>query len=142
MSYRIFLDYSQKKSHLHTFDIVSWQKFNSHLKSDDFDNYKVTQYLYDLSIDDNFNKFSHLINKADLFFLDGPKDGIFEYELLEKISRLKLDNKERILIIDDIRFLNMIALWRSIKSPKLDLTSFGHWSGTGVVDISEKLILN
>jgi len=30
----------------------------------------------------------------------------------------------------------MIDFWRSIRSPKFDATSFGHFSGTGVVDIS------
>ena len=33
----------------------------------------------------------------------------------------------------------MIDLWVSIESPKLDVSSFGHWSGTGLVDISEGL---
>ena len=36
----------------------------------------------------------------------------------------------------------MIKLWRSIKSPKFDLTSFGHASGTGIVDISSNIELD
>ncbi len=36
----------------------------------------------------------------------------------------------------------MIDIWRSIKSPKLDATSFSHWSGTGIVDISKGFQLN
>jgi hypothetical protein len=35
----------------------------------------------------------------------------------------------------------MIDLWRSIESPKLDITSFGHFSGSGLVDISKGLLL-
>jgi hypothetical protein len=27
----------------------------------------------------------------------------------------------------------MVDLWRRIPYPKLDATSFGHWSGTGLV---------
>jgi hypothetical protein len=42
---------------------------------------------------------------------------------------------------DDIRFVNMVDNWNAIASPKLDLTSFGHWSGTGLVDLSEPLRL-
>jgi hypothetical protein len=38
-----------------------------------------------------------------------------------------------ILIFDDIRVWNMLEFWREIRMPKLDLTSFGHFSGTGVV---------
>jgi hypothetical protein len=30
--------------------------------------------------------------------------------------------------------MNMIGIWRGIRHPKLDLTSFGHWSGTGLVE--------
>jgi hypothetical protein len=52
---------------------------------------------------------------------------------LEPVSR------PRFLLLDDIRLLPMVGLWRSIASPKLDLTSFGHWSGTGLVDVHEGL---
>ncbi len=37
-------------------------------------------------------------------------------------------------MFDDIRVWNMLEIWRGIRRPKLDLTSFGHWSGTGLVD--------
>jgi hypothetical protein len=33
----------------------------------------------------------------------------------------------------------MLNLWDKIESPKIDLTSLSHWSGTGIVDISETL---
>ena len=53
------------------------------------------------------------------------------------IKSTKLHSKEKkFLIIDDIQLINMIDFWRSIRSPKFDATSFGHFSGTGVVDIS------
>ena len=41
--------------------------------------------------------------------------------------------KECIVMFDDIRMWNMIKIWRDIKRSKMDLTSFGHWSGTGMV---------
>ena len=53
---------------------------------------------------------------------------------------IKLNKKKnKLLIVDDIQFVNMVDFWRGIVSPKLDMSSFGHWSGTGVVDISEGL---
>ena len=63
------------------------------------------------------------------------------YVEVEKLNELlKLDKKKgKLLILDDIKFVNMIDLWRSVKSPKIDLSSFGHWTGTGVIDISEGL---
>jgi hypothetical protein len=28
----------------------------------------------------------------------------------------------------------MLDIWYNLDKPKLDLTSFGHWSGTGLVE--------
>ncbi|WP_198243807.1 hypothetical protein [methane-oxidizing endosymbiont of Gigantopelta aegis] len=75
-----------------------------------------------------------------LFFCDGPKDGHFEYQFISYLTKLK-PKKGRVLMLDDIRFKNMIDLWFSIDSPKLDMSSFGHWSGTGLVDMSDGLKL-
>ena len=38
------------------------------------------------------------------------------------------------IVLDDIRVWTMIKTWREITLPKLDITSFGHWSGTGIVE--------
>jgi hypothetical protein len=27
----------------------------------------------------------------------------------------------------------MLRFWRELKKPKLDISSFGHWTGTGMV---------
>jgi hypothetical protein len=31
---------------------------------------------------------------------------------------------------------NMLDIWYHLDKPKLDMTSFGHWSGTGLVQWS------
>ena len=91
-----------------------------------------------MSDDRIFEEYKSILNSAEIIFMDAPKDGIFEYKMLKQLA--KLDFKEnRLLVLDDIRFLNMIDLWRSIRSPKLDVSSFGHWSGTGLVDMSAGL---
>jgi len=123
-----------------TFDLLSWNQFSSHLKKELFGDH-FEQILIDLSIEPNFESYKDLLNEADYIFIDGPKNSIFEYEFSNLLTRL--DKKARkLLIFDDIRFVNMIDLWTSIKSPKIDLTSFGHWSGTGIVDISNGFYLN
>ena len=67
--------------------------------------------------------------------MDAPKNDKFEYTMATKFAKLECkDNK--LLILDDIQFVNMIDFWRSIKSPKVDASAFGHFSGTGIVDIS------
>ena len=94
--------------------------------------------LGDLSQDSFFNENFHILNDADIIFLDAPKDDRFEYEIAKKLERLE-EKKFRLLIVDDIQFINMIDFWNNIKSPKLDISSFGHFSGTGIVDISSGL---
>ena len=121
---------------LYTFDIVPWHSFESHLSINDFDKNNIRQILSDLSIEEEFNKYSGILSEAEIIFMDAPKDGLFEYKFLSMLSKLKSKNN-KLLIIDDIRFVNMIDLWISIEAPKIDISSFGHWSGTGFVDISQ-----
>jgi hypothetical protein len=125
---------------VHTYDILDWDKMPmpTHFEKSDFVGGTINQVIGDLSEDVFFENNKSILNSADIIFLDAPKDGIFEYKMLSQIA--KLDRKEnKLLILDDIRFVNMIDLWRSISSPKLDVSSFGHWSGTGFVDISKGL---
>ena len=128
---------------LTSFDVIPWNQLGvpSHLSEKYFKiNPNFSQVIADLTDLEQFNKNFELLNNADLIFIDGPKNDVFEYQFLDLLKKLE-PRRNRILIIDDIKFLNMIDLWKSIKSPKLDASSFGHWSGTGIVDISNKLEL-
>ena len=87
MSSRIMLDYSSIDSEIITFDLIKWNEFDSHLCKDDFKSRKFTQYLEDLSNNDIFTKHLSLIDKADLIFLDAPKDGVFEYSFPQSIKK-------------------------------------------------------
>jgi len=72
------------------------------------------------------------VKDASIIFLDvDPHDGYKEKEMYEFI---KANNFKGILIVDDI-ILNegMKQFWASIEKRKEDITSLGHWSGTGVV---------
>jgi hypothetical protein len=40
-------------------------------------------------------------------------------------------------MFDDTRLWSMLRFWRQLPYPKMDLTSFGHWSGTGLVELVE-----
>ena len=59
--------------------------------------------------------------------MDAPKDDSFEYKMAKQFKKLKNKSK-KILILDDILFVNMIDFWRKIKSPKIDATAFDHMS--------------
>jgi len=137
MSSRVMLDYSNAK--VFTFDLVDWKEFDSYLNIYDFKSNRISQSKDDLSKSDNFDKHKSIFRNSDLIFLDGPKNVIFEESLLDLFFQLDFPIKNRYLIVDDIKFPEMFNFWRKIKSPKIDLSSFGHWSGTGVVDISRGL---
>jgi hypothetical protein len=121
-----------------TYDVLPWFNFRSHLSENDFKTGRLTQHIGDLSNEEYFESQIDVLSSAELIFVDAPKNGIFEYKFLPLLRALPV-GKTKILVLDDIRFVNMIDLWRSIKSPKLDITSFGHWSGTGLVDMTNGL---
>jgi len=140
-SARIMLDTGKTDSVVHTFDLYDYKSFNwTVLDETDFLSGRLHQHLDNLVDREVFYKHRELLQKADFIMLDGPKDDFFEKTFLDLFSTLELSNKSRWLFIDDIRFDNMLYLWRAIKSPKLDLSSFGHFSGSGLVNISKGLI--
>jgi predicted O-methyltransferase YrrM len=130
-----------------TFDLWPWQESAQRrpfaglgheptaLRVDDFADGRLVQELGDLSDITTFEKFRALLSDADLIFTDGPKDGHFERAFLAMLQ-VTPRSKPCLVIFDDIRILGMVRTWREITLPKLDLTSFGHWTGTGLVWLS------
>jgi plasmid stabilization system protein ParE len=112
--------------------VIPWNEIGkTWLVEDDFT--AITQHIADLSDPAAFEKYSDLLREADLLFVDAPKDGKFEPAFLANLNRAQ--TKDGLLaVFDDIRTPNMLASWDQIDRPKLDLVSFGHWSGTGLVD--------
>lgn len=140
---RVMLDYAPEAK-VTTFDVTAWDKFpTTFLQESDFvsNGGRLTQYLENLQHTDVFNKHKELLINADFIMCDGPKDGVFEESFISKLASLSFPNKPRFLLLDDIRFTTEMPLWRRIQSPKIDLTSFGHFSGTGLVNISNGLVL-
>jgi predicted O-methyltransferase YrrM len=147
LSARAMVDSTDFDAKIATFDIIPYDNKEAfpvtYLTSKDLDS-RVTQYLDDIAHPSNFMKYLPLLNKADFIMLDGPKDGVFEERVLELLAaHLKphVDGGIRMLFLDDIHFQNMIVNWRRIASPKIDLTSFGHFSGSGLIDVTEGLSL-
>jgi O-methyltransferase len=117
-----------------TFDLIRWESLpETSLRPQDFADQRLRQEIADLSRPWVFESHRRLIRETELIFVDGPKDGEFERKLLEQLETVEF-SKPILLVLDDIRFWNMLAVWQGIGRPKLDLTSFGHWSGTGLVD--------
>jgi hypothetical protein len=121
-------------SELITVDLIPWTQFErSMLISSDFEDGSLRQVLGDLSDRGFFFSFADTLSSCDLLFVDAPKNVHFERAFLANLSSIRLP-RNALVIFDDIRLWNMLQIWREITRPKLDLTSFGHWSGTGIVD--------
>jgi predicted O-methyltransferase YrrM len=125
------LKYLPESSRLATFDVVEWRKVSNYLfREADFADCRLTQHLDDISKPAGFEKHRALLESADFIFVDAAKDGSQEQSFLDHFGKCRFP-KPPLIMFDDIRVWNMLGIWRGISRPKLDLTSFGHWSGTG-----------
>jgi len=116
-----------------TFDLVGWRDYPGCVLTDsDFDDARLTQRLDDLSDPAAFSRLRDLVERAELIFVDAAKDGAQEQRFLDHFATCQFV-KTPFIVFDDIRLWNMLRIWRLVTRPKLDLTSFGHWSGTGVI---------
>lgn len=118
-----------------TFDIVPWPEYpRPCLRAADFVDGRLSQVLADLGDPRVFDAHRPLLEQADLIFVDAPKDGVFEPKLVALLDTL-IPTGRPIVVFDDVRMWTMLALWRQLRWPKLDLTSFGHWCGTGLCEL-------
>lgn len=116
-----------------TFDLLGWRDYpDSCLEEADFSDGRLLQYTDNLAEPQAFERHLPLLRRADLIFLDAAKDGVTEPRLLAQLRRVPF-TRPPLLVLDDIRVWNMLQVWRALRDPKLDLTSFGHWTGTGLV---------
>ena len=121
-------------SELITLDVIPWTEIGeSALRPSDFADGNVRQVIGDLSDEQFFLSFAETLSGCNLLFVDAPKDVQFERTFLRFLAGISLP-PNALVVFDDIRLWNMLRIWREIARPKLDLTSFGHWSGTGIVD--------
>lgn len=124
--------YLPENGRIVTFDVVPWDKVTTTaLRKSDIGE-RLTQNIDDLANMRTVEKHSLLLKSADLIFIDAAKDGVMERHFIRNLKALGL-KPNVVVIFDDTRLWNMLDIWRSIDFPKLDLTSFGHWAGTGVV---------
>ena len=116
-----------------TFDLVSWREIpGTLLRAEDFYDGRLVQHLDNLADPAAVEKNRDLLENADLFFIDGPKDGVTEPKLFANLSSLNF-KRTPIFVIDDIHDYKFLDVWDAITHPKYDITSFGHWAGTGLV---------
>ena len=54
--------------------------------------------------------------RADIVFVDAAKDGVFEYSLPSSAVRLR-PTRSQLVILDDIKVVSMLNLWRACHCP-------------------------
>jgi predicted O-methyltransferase YrrM len=114
-----------------TYDLRPWETFAGNLlRPEDIGSGRIEQRLGNLLDVTYFCEQEADLRAADLIFVDAPKDRIFEPAVLPMIAELM--RPHTLLVLDDIRLLPMVTLWEDLRLRKLDLTSLGHWSGTGI----------
>lgn len=80
---------------------------------------------------DCLNDFT-VVLKSPFIVLDvDPHNGLQEREIL---SQLKDKDYKGLVLLDDIHLnKDMESMWNDITEKKIDVTKYGHWSGTGLV---------
>lgn len=117
---------------IHTFDIAPYHQMkNPVLLQRDLDD-SLIQHVADLTRTETQQQFTRLFEEADFIFMDAAKDGQMERVFLQFFDSLSFKRKP-VLMMDDIHNWNMLAIWRAIERPKLDVSSFAHFTGTGLV---------
>jgi predicted O-methyltransferase YrrM len=117
-----------------TFDIKPWNEFmDTCLTEADLADGRIAAFADDLCLPATVAKHRAVLEQADLLFIDGPHDGDVERRIMANLQDIQL-KEGCILIFDDIRLWDMLSFWRELPLPKLDITSFGHWSGTGLAE--------
>ncbi len=126
------LEATNSNTRIITYDVVPWRRLEGTLlEESDFVDGRLEQRIGDLADTSFWASQSEVIARADLLFVDGPKDGVFEPHVVPKICDLRR-TREALLVLDDIHYPEMLSTWGSVPPPRMDLTSFGHWSGTGL----------
>ena len=126
--------YLPAEGRITTFDIVSWDALHDTcLTPEDFADGRLVQHVEDLADRAVVAKHQDLLAAADLIFMDGPHDGPTEYKMMANLQSISFTNNP-LFVFDDIRMYELLKFWRDLALPKMDITSFGHWSGTGLAE--------
>jgi len=127
------LKFMASGTRLYTFDLVPWRESPGHILTNaDFHDGRLVQLTDDITVRDGLMHHIEIVRAAELIFVDAAKDGVTEVRFLELLAEVSFANRA-VIVFDDIRLYNMLAVWRRIASPKVDLTSFGHFTGTGMI---------
>jgi predicted O-methyltransferase YrrM len=89
-----------------TYDITPWTDFpDTALRETDF--VRIEQRIGDLGEPGYLESQLDTLRSADVIFVDGPKDGVWELKAVPMILR-ELTDRQRLVVFDDIHLLAMV----------------------------------
>ena len=84
----------------------------------------------------DFLDYSDMIMESSIILIDITHNGKDEMNILKKLYDMEYTG---LLLFDDIvEFKGMKEFWDVVEFKKYDITSIGHWSGTGIIDMFDK----
>lgn len=116
-----------------TYDPTPWNEYpGTGLCDTDFDQ-QCQQKIVDLTDPGQAEKERTQIEQADIIYIDPLNDHLMTQKLCQLFDTLSF-NKMPVVVLNEIRTLPMLRVWRKLSHSKLDMTSFGHWTGTGMIE--------
>jgi hypothetical protein len=128
-----------KTNHVYSFDVLDRTQISYSQNNNIFENVPYFSNI-DFIVTENFLKYKDLILKSKLIYLDIDHSGHTEKQLINFLIKEKYKGYA---ILDDIyEFPGLTAIWQTEypNCKKIDLTKYGHWSGTGLLDFSKHTI--
>ena len=114
-------------------DVLQSREMKRHGEIGDFRPGRFSQRIGDVAAENNWEANREIFERAEVVFVDGPKDGRWEDRFIELLEQTEWF-RPRLVVFDDVRLWKMLKTWRNIARPKIDLASFGHFTGTGLVE--------
>jgi hypothetical protein len=114
-----------------------WQQVQyTAMRVDDFADGSIEQRAADTANPRAWESWRNLLQSADFVLLAGPQELAIDREaFVDWMGGIRFAGSP-ILMCNGIRRWNLLRFWRTIQRPKLDVTSFAHWSGSGLVELA------
>jgi hypothetical protein len=83
-------------------------------------------------VKDCVGELHNIVKDTDLLFIDIDHTGYTERIMMDELKKI---GYKGLVLLDDTKLNEgMINFWNSITEEKLDISDYGHWSGTGIVN--------
>jgi hypothetical protein len=128
-------------SRLDSFSPHPWNIPGTVLTPQDLNEGRLAHHVVDLADPATFARHSELLAGTDFLYVAPPPDPSPQHPdapapmpaVLAHLRDLEFRSRP-IIFVDDTRLWHMLAAQRHLPWPKLDLTSFGHWTGATIFE--------